>query len=338
MSYKTQGTTRKNRHLIGKFADSLVKRPGKFFATDAGMKRFGLNRLMKWGRAYNRLRFGARWKRHLEAYEKERDLLLAENSGSFQRGPKRAMQDGWLLDTSGSLPHLGELLEQSAEVIRDRGGKHHADIQYPFLRSLLFPGDLEKYPAFLDFIVSSDVLEPAMDHLGTIPMLSRTRPPGVRFMESNILLDPDSSLPPRDSQLYHIDFYDSPMVYVLVLLTDTTIQSGPWTFLPAAETEKLTKQTGYKGRGWGYRVPDEKIRPLIDPSKEIIFEGRRGAVLFIDSSQCFHFGSRNAVNPRYMMMYGLTSPCRRDFSMAFMKPFEYQTKPGDPRLRRMVLE
>ncbi len=327
--------------MIGEFADSLVKRPGKYFATDAGMKRFGLNRLMKWGRAYNRFRFGARWKRHLEAYEKERELLLAENAGSRKAGPKRTMKDGWLLDTSGTLPHLDALLEQSAEVIRERGGKHHADIQYPFLRSLLFPGDLDKYPAFLDFIVSSEVLDTAMDYLKTIPVISKTRPPGVRFMESNVRLDPDSALPPRDSQLYHIDFYDSPMVYVLVLLADTTIQSGPWTFLGASQTEKLARQIGYRERGWGYRVPDEKIRPLIDEGDEgpeIIFEGKRGTVLFIDSSQCFHFGSRNAVNPRYMMMYGLTSPCRRDFSMAFMKPFEYRVEPGDSRLRRMVLE
>jgi hypothetical protein len=211
-------------------------------------------------------------------------------------------------------------------------------VQYPFLRSLLFPGDLEKYPAFLDFILSSEVLAMAMDYLQTVPVFSKTRPPGCRFMESNIRLDPDSALPPRDSQLYHVDFYDSPMFYVLVLLEDVTAHCGPWTFLPTSVSDRIAKQLGYRKKGRGYRVLDQDIRPLIREGEEIVFAYPKGTVLFIDSSRCFHFGSRNATVPRYMMMYGLTTPCRRDFSMAFMEPFTYPIRPGDSRLRRMVLE
>jgi len=302
------------------------------------MQRYGLNRLMQWGRAYNRVRFDGRWRRHRRACATDRDALLNENNqGAFTPSGIR-MVDGWALDTSRTLPHLDALLAQAAEVINERGGRRHSGTQYPFLRSLLFPGDFEKYPAFLDFVLSSEVLAVAMDYLKTVPIFSKTLPPGVRFMESNIKLDPDAELPPRDSQLYHIDFYDSPMVYVLVLLEDVTMECGPWTFLPASVTDRVAKKIGYREKGWGYRVEDRDIRPHIDANEEIIFAHPKGTVLFIDSSQCFHFGSRNAVVPRYMMMYGLTSPCRRDFSMAYMNPFEYPIKPGDSRLRRMVLE
>src|SRR5205823_7584513 len=125
---------------------------------------------------------------------------------------------------------LDRLIEETGEIIRERGGRKHSDIQYPFLRSLLFPGDLKKYPAFLDFVTSTELLATVIDYLGTIPVLSKVRPPGVRFMESNVKLDPDSHLLPRDSQLYHIDFYDSPQVYVLVLVEDVTrnVARGPF--------------------------------------------------------------------------------------------------------------
>lgn len=324
--------------MIGKLADNLLKGPGKYFTTEEAMQKHGINRLVQWGYVYNRARFHGRWNRHRRAYENEAATLLRENAGDSFRETGIKMEDGWALDASRTLPHLDALLDQASEVIKERGGRHHADTQYPFLRSLLFPGDLEKYPAFLDFILSSEVLAIGMDYMKTIPVFSKTRPPAVRFMESNIKLDPDAALPPRDSQLYHVDFYDCPMFYVLVLLEDVTMDCGPWTFLSASVSDRITKKLGYREKGRGYRLQDDEIRPHIGANEEIVFAYPKGTVLFIDSSSCFHFGSRNAVTPRYMMMYGLTTPCRRDFSMTFMKPFEYPVRPGDSRLRRMVLE
>lgn len=324
--------------MPGTLADDIVKRVGEYLTSDKAMRRHGINRLSTWGYVYNRLGSDGRLRRHRRAYRDQAATLLAENAGGSFKPTGNQMVDGWAIDTSRTLPHLEELLAETGEVIKERGGRHHSDVQYPFLRSLLFPGDLEKYPSFLNFILSSEILSVAMDYMKTIPVFSKTRPPGVRFMESNIKLDPDSSLPPRDSQLYHIDFYDSPMFYVLVLLEDVTMDCGPWTFLPASVSERITKKIGYREKGRGYRIQDDEIRPHIQPNEEIIFAYPKGSVLFIDSSACLHFGSRNAVRPRYMMMYGLTTPCRRDFSRTFMKPFEYPVSPSDSRLRQMILE
>jgi len=57
--------------------------------------------------------------------------------------------------------------------------------------------------------------------LQSIPALSTTLPSGIRFVESNAAFD-DQPDKPRDSQLYHIDYYSLPNVYILVLLRDTT--------------------------------------------------------------------------------------------------------------------
>jgi len=322
---------------LAKSADRCVRRMGAYLATDVGMKRFGLGNAMQLGRLYNRVRYRQRWNSHLEACRGRLPGLLQQNGGDPTFPPKLRMKDGWVLDSSQSLPHLDRLIEEAGEIIRERGGKEHSDIQYPFLQSLLFPGDLKKYPAFLDFVTSTELLATVIHYLGTIPVLSKVRPPGVRFMESNIELDPDSHLPPRDSQLYHIDFYDSPQVYVLVLMEDVTPECGPWTFLPASTTDRVAKELGYRGRGYGYRVQDADVYQHVDKSGEIVFAHPKGTVLFIDSSRCFHFGSRNAVKPRFMVMYGLQSPCRRDFAYAYMPHEDFPIPKGASRLRNMIL-
>lgn len=324
---------------FGKTLDKCVSGFGRYAATDEAMKRWGMLRLMKWGKTYNKLRHGSRGRRHLKAWQEEKDALLRENGGASETPsiPKIRMQDGWALDTSMTLPHLDRMLEEAGNVIREKGGREFHGQQYSFMRSLLFPEDLKKNSSYLDFITSSELLATVMDYLGTIPRLSPTQPPGVRFMESNVALDTEVHLAPRASQLYHIDFYDSPQVYVLVALEDITPECGPWTFLPTTVTDRIAKEIGYREPGYGYRVKDEVIRPLIREGEEIAFTVPKGGVLFIDSARCFHFGSRNSVTPRFMMMYGLQSPVRCDFAPCFMPHQKIPVGENPSRLRQMVL-
>lgn len=322
---------------FGKLLDSCVAGFGRYAATDEAMNRWGMTRLMKWGKTYNTLRHGGRGRRHRKAWEREKDALLLENGGAATP-PRVRMQDGWALDTSMTLPHLDRLLEEAGKVIREKGGREFHGQQYSFMRSLLFPDDLRKNSSYLDFITSSELLATVMDYLGTVPRLSPTQPPGVRFMESNVALDTEVHLAPRASQLYHIDFYDLPQVYVLVALDDITPESGPWTFLPASVTDRIAKEIGYREPGYGYRVKDDVICPLIREGEEIAFTVPKGGVLFIDSARCFHFGSRNSVKPRFMMMYGLQSPVRCDFAPCFMPHQKIPVSPTASRLKRMVLE
>ncbi len=95
---------------------------------------------------------------------------------------------------------------------------------------------------------------------------------------------------------------------------------------------------GYQKRGVPYRIPDEMMYQHADPKELIVFTGRRGDVLFIDSSRCFHYGSRNAIRPRYLMMYGYTSPWRADMTMTYLDHYPYPPDENHSRLRRMLLD
>jgi hypothetical protein len=85
-------------------------------------------------------------------------------------------------------------------------------------------------------------------------------------------------------------------------------------------------------------VSDEEVYSVVDRREAIEFSYPRGTVLFIESSGCFHYGSRNSVKPRFQLMYGYTGACRTDFTELFMKPKVFPTRETDSRLRKMLLD
>src|SRR5437773_1104769 len=300
------------------------------------MSRLGIASTMRLAYFYNRLKFGRqdRWRRTL--YQTQLATLLEENGGLSR--PPIEMKDGWALDTSMSLPYLDRVLEDSDKIIAERSGERRSPKRAyrSYFQDMWTTEDLERYPSFLDFATSSDVLSVVSAYLQSIPALSTTLPPGIRLVESNAAFDdqPDN---PRDSQLYHIDYYSLPNVYILVLLRDTTPEHGSWTFFTHGISQTARRALNYWSRQRGYRVSDEDIYSVVDRKEAIQFCYPRGTVLFIESSGCFHYGSRNSIKPRFILMIGYTGACRTDFSEAILPHKVYPVRDTDSRLRKMVL-
>lgn len=313
---------------------SVFRSFGEYCMSD-DMERLGIRNTMRLAKTYNRLRYRKTLKMRQRLFRQSFDELIEEHGG-LKRDPG-TITDGYLIDDSMDFPHLDALLEQADEVIAERGKKSTKKTNKPFIQDIHTPDDLKRFPAFLDFVTSPEILSVASRHLELVPMLSKTLPPGVRFVESWREYD-EPGAPLRDSQLYHLDHHDAPLVYVIVLLRDTTIENGPWTFLPASVSDRAVKKLGYRKRGEPYRVTDERMYEAVSKEEAIEFSYPRGTVLFIDSNRCFHYGSRNAIEPRYQMMYGLVSPCRTDFSEEVMPHRKYKTNKDDSRLRRLALD
>jgi hypothetical protein len=317
--------------------DTLPADLAKRLHTDH-MQLLGISETMCLAHAWNHLQFGRQnnWRRQL--YKTRLKELLEEN-GAPAREPIH-LQDGWAVDWSLSLPHLGRMLEEADRIIAERAGKRlSAQGAYrSFFQNMWNPAeDPLKYPAFLDFATSSELLATVAHYIGSIPALSTTLPPGIRLVESNVLFDEQPDVP-KDSQLYHIDYYSLPNVYVLVLLQDTTIENGPWTFLPRSTSQRVAEKLGYWKCGRGYRLTDEEVYSVADRSEVIEFCYPRGTVLFIESSGCMHYGSRRSVMPRFQLMLGYTGACRTDFSEYLMPRQVYPVRDNDSLLRRLVLQ
>ncbi|MCA9779008.1 MAG: hypothetical protein KC800_19905 [Candidatus Eremiobacteraeota bacterium] len=314
---------------------SLIKTGVEWLHHDYNVN-LGIDNTFRVARFLNTVALGHRRRQYERSYINDLQALLREND-EFDGLPKNIMRDGWAIDRSGSLPFLHEMVEQVLPLVEERGGIPEEGEHKPFFKSFYQEGDLERCPAILDFILSSEVLATVAHQMGCIPVLSRLSPPGVRMMESNEAFNPNPKGTLVDSQFYHLDLHDRPVIYVLVLLTETTLESGPWHFLPASTSNRVRRLLGHGRRGEPYRVTDEKVYSVAAPKEVVVFTGRPGDVLFIESSSCFHYGSRQAVNPRFQMMFAFTTPCRGDLKEWVTYGMRPAAKPGDSRLRRMVL-
>ena len=316
--------------------DDLIRPLGADLDRDK-MKALGIEETMEIGYWYNRFQWGNYEDNRRQLYETRFEELLKDNDGSRLAA---SFTDGYYLDTSLSLPYMDELLEEGNRIIEERSGRNERDARYrSFFRNIVPPDVLHEYPSLLKFITSSAVIELVSNYLGFIPCLSTWLPEGVRFVESGMEFDAESHLPPRDSQLYHIDPYCSPMVYIIVLMRETTLQTGPFTWMGASASDKVKEATGYWQKGHGYRLTDEQVYNAVGKEPENIMTYPAGTALFIDTSRCLHFGSRNCVEPRYQIMYGLMSPCRNDFAdtLNMHRRYDFPQSENDSELRKLLL-
>lgn len=314
--------------LVGKAVNRFV---GRY------QHRLGIAQSRRLAKLYNGLRFRGEQRRAIDAYRNHRDKLFSEQNSSYSGTPRNIIKDGWAIDRSGTFPFLKETLAEADRLIEDRGGVDRRGTplaQKDYLFHLNDVADLHDYPGLLDLPTSPEVVATIAEYMGLIPVLSLTVPKGVRVFESTDRFNTESTL--GDSQLYHRDIHDLPLVYLIVLLRDCTEENGPWCFLPASVSEEASQALGYQARGAPYRVTDERMYGVVDPKERITFTGKRGDVLFIDSSRCFHYGSRKAVVPGYRLMYAFTTHCRADFTRMLFR-WQYPARQEDSRLRKMVL-
>lgn len=300
----------------------------------------GANNTMALARRYNRLRYGRDQAERERACRESLAALLAENAaaqgeGTVDTGVK--LQDGWVVDASQTLPHMERMLREANEVIDRRTGTQWEIFARPFLQNLLPQEWLTQYPALLDFATSSAVLGPLARYAGFIPQLSGWHPRGVRIMESSNRYDPAPPGSLRNSQMLHRDFHAVPLLYVIVALRDIGEESGPFVWAGIEASDRVARQVVDGARGNPHWYPDVRIRGFFKEEEFHRFTVRAGTVLFIDSSRCFHYGSRNPVVPRYHLQLAYVPACRTDFTEPLEPHVRYPLRLGDSRLRRMVL-
>lgn len=312
-------------------------RPLAGFLHNKKMERLGIRNTMKLAELYNGRLYGRDHEHRVNRFGEHFQELLLEN-GDFEREQVRTLIDGYYLDTSLSLPYLEEMLEQANELLEERRAYIPSDGYRAFFRNLAEPEDVQRWPAILDFCTSSQLLATVCSYLRFIPAFSKTIPPGIRVVESGKHLDLRADSAPRDSQLFHIDPYATPMLYVIVLLRDCTASCGPFTWLGEADSQRVAGKLSYWERGVPYRMDDEGVYQSVSPSAAHRLIYPKGTVLYIDPSRCFHYGARDGDDPRYQLMVSYTSPVRSDFSEAVRRGDIIPGSPQDSRLRRLILD
>lgn len=230
----------------------------------------------------------------------------------------------------------GRFEETPAIVADARGALARFDAAAPppgknrkrFLQNVLDASTLTLDSAVIRFALRQDVLAAVSEYLGVVPFLGT-----IAVYHSDTVEGV-----PRSSQLFHCDGDDVTQVKIFIYCSHVDAESGPLTVLDAATTRAVQRRTGYQFRD---RLSDDQVRQAVSTAKEHVFLGCPGTTVLLDTSRCFHFGSRVAPDapPRLVTMVQYQTP------YSFMLPGDSQAglpfrrllNPSLTPLQRLVL-
>tara|TARA_B100001093_G_C26849143_1_gene1024231 strand:+ start:3108 stop:3971 length:864 start_codon:yes stop_codon:yes gene_type:complete len=161
-----------------------------------------------------------------------------------------------------------------------------------FMINLLKENDVQKIDGLLDFSLNKNIVNIASNYLNTIPFLAY-----IYLFYSF----PNNSV--NSSQLFHCDTEDDSQLKLFFYLDDVDDNNGPFVFIPKNKSLEIMRKTKYQGK----RLTDNQVYEHINRNEVIKFTGKKGSGLAIDTCGCLHYGSRENVKPRKLLMIQFTN-------------------------------
>lgn len=267
------------------------------------------------------------------AANRERDAERVHYAERYAGALRIRRDDGYLRVPPGPLADVVDpavaagnaLIEGIGHDALLAGGGKGDFIARDFLPASAFAIDSPYFRLALD----ERVVGPIAAYLGVLPVVT----------EIDIWYSVYHPRAPKSSQLWHMDPEDTMQIKLWVHLSDIGPLSGPLTGLNATDSAVLADAVHYN-YGDGYRVPDEQVSPLFGPEHLVAFEGSAGSVDFIDTSRCFHFGSRvsKGGTPRRALVVQYQTPYAFKFTNYRKEaPYRALATPSGPRVEALVL-
>ena len=197
-----------------------------------------------------------------------------------------------------------------------------------FMVPILDVASLTLDSPMLRLALRQDVIAAVSSYLGMVPVIAYLQ---LFYSEAN-------SDEARSSQLFHCDADATSQVKIFVLCSEVTRSNGPLTLLDAEMSRNVRSRLGYQ---FGGKIKDKRLAGIIDESDHVPIVGPPGTVCFVDTTQCFHFGSRveSGTAPRLVTMIQYLTPSSfmlpRDHRQG--SPFRHLATHQLGRVQRMVL-
>ncbi|MFL0799725.1 MAG: hypothetical protein K6L80_04700 [Agarilytica sp.] len=211
------------------------------------------------------------------------------------------LNDSWGVDTSGQLPFLWGAIEGAKEVLKVSDS---VNARKGYLQNFLSIDNLKRYPVFLEFASSAEIVSVVASYLNFFPVLS-----SIEIWRSEAATDEVA----KGSQKFHLDNVDINQVKVFVNIDSVDDSNGPLHFYGAEDSKRISEATKYGSVKGVHRLEDEEVYTAVNGKNALTNIGPSGTVAFVDTCNCFHFGSRTRARPRTVLMLQYASPCRADF-------------------------
>ena len=110
---------------------------------------------------------------------------------------------------------------------------------------------------------------------------------------------PNDSTKDDGSQKFHLDHEDFRQVKGFVFIDDVEETSGPFTLLEAEASAGVQRAVHYRMTPAEKRVEDDVVFGIADRRRAVSLTGPAGTVALVDTSRCFHYGSRAGRRPAF---------------------------------------
>jgi len=146
----------------------------------------------------------------------------------------------------------------------------------------------------------------------------------------NLLESANDALQDNSSQFFHIDPEDFRQLKIFMLVSDVDEDSGPLHALSADASDEV--RIAHRHRLT--RLADEEVMGLAPAQALLRCTGPGGTLAIVDTSRCFHFGSRPGKSKRHVVMYQYITP----FACAFPIDADAASSKYSDALRRRIAE
>lgn len=184
----------------------------------------------------------------------------------------------------------------------------------------------------LKLALRPEILGMVTQYLGIVPVLARI---DLWYSAHHAELN--------RTHYYHCDWTATTQVKVFINCTDVDPENGPLTIVEAAKSREMRAQLkyDYDRQGNKYYVPDDTMAKLGATAHEHRFTGAAGTVYAVDTSRCFHYGSRFApdASPRLVALIQYLKPTAFRLPVKFKKaaPFRHLAHDDLPLCERLAL-
>ena len=207
--------------------------------------------------------------------------------------------DGFLVLPPASFPEIPAIVADARAALAryDESAPPEGKRRKRFLVNVLDANTLTHESAVVRFALREDVLAAVSRYLGVVPYLGT-----INMFHSDTV---DAA--PTSSQLHHCDGDDVTQIKVFIYCSDVDERSGPLTVLSATNSDRVRRSTAYQYR---QRLTDQQVNDVLGAGREVPILGPAGTAAFVDTSRCFHFGSRVAPDapPRLVTMIQYQTP------------------------------
>jgi hypothetical protein len=109
---------------------------------------------------------------------------------------------------------------------------------------------------------------------------------GAPFLESvELLYSKPIEGAPVQSQLWHRDRTDAAIMKMFVYISDVGEENGPFVFLAKEQSDRIPAHLPHY-------VTDERMKKYVALSEAVTVKGEAGTAFLIDTTNCYHLGSR----------------------------------------------